>query len=161
MREYWFEVSSFDTYSTFGCWIRKYGATGCCGVCRVLSGRGFLMYEWHGTAPSACTVLLMVSPLRGDFAEVLFIGVCYARCCYRGYAACDNGSFANVGIENPGFSCCGYALRNNGSFATVGIENPCFSCCGYALRNNGSFATVGIENTCFCSVSSRRVRLCI
>ena len=31
------------------------------------SGRTYLMYECHGTAPTACTVLWMVSPLRGDF----------------------------------------------------------------------------------------------
>ena len=37
-----------------------------CFRCRVPSGRSFLMSEYHGTAPSACTVLLIVSPLRGD-----------------------------------------------------------------------------------------------
>ena len=31
-----------------------------------LTGRSCLMSECHGTAPSACTVLSMVSPLRGD-----------------------------------------------------------------------------------------------
>ena len=30
------------------------------------SGCSSLMSECHGTAPSACTVLLIVSPLRGD-----------------------------------------------------------------------------------------------
>ena len=33
--------------------------------CRVPSGRNPLMSERHGTAPSVCTVLLIVSPLRG------------------------------------------------------------------------------------------------
>ena len=34
-------------------------------ICRVPSVRSSLMSERHGTAPSACIVLLIVSPLRG------------------------------------------------------------------------------------------------
>ena len=37
-----------------------------CFHCRVPSGRSLLTSEYHGTAPSACTVLLIVSPLLGD-----------------------------------------------------------------------------------------------
>ena len=37
-----------------------------CFQCRVPSGRSLLTSEYHGTAPSACTVLLIVSPRWGD-----------------------------------------------------------------------------------------------
>ncbi len=35
-------------------------------ICLVYSSNSSLMSECHGTAPSACTVLLIVSPLQGD-----------------------------------------------------------------------------------------------
>ena len=35
-------------------------------ICRVPSGRSSLMSERHSTAPSAYTVLLIVSPIRGN-----------------------------------------------------------------------------------------------
>ena len=40
-----------------------------------VKGVGRWMTEWHGTAPSACAVLLMVSPLRGDLLGLL----CYSE----------------------------------------------------------------------------------